>query len=137
MGNSHLKSPAGTLAFGLELLLSALSLVSVLPRMLVERQCWGRIEMSPKETQRPCCVRQEGLWAPALLCLLSGPGMGGDSSAGVFPHLGNRRLAEGTLRSGFPSVLLLHHSQEMIVNLGFTSLVQSGPSFWLGILFWH
>lgn len=77
--------------------MSLLSLVSILPRMLVERQRWDRTEISPKETQRPCCVRQEGLWAPALLCLLSGPGMGGDSSARVFPHLGNRRLAEGTL----------------------------------------
>lgn len=63
MGNPHLKSLAGTLAFGLELALSVLSLISILPRMLVERQCWERTEISPRETQRPCSVRQKELWA--------------------------------------------------------------------------
>lgn len=69
MGNPHLKSPAGTLAFGLELVLSVLSLVSILPRMLVERQRWEPTEISPKETQRPCCVRQRdcGFW-PCCVC---------------------------------------------------------------------
>lgn len=41
------------------------------------------------------CARLEELWTPALLCLLNGPGMGGDSSAGVFPHLGSRGWQRG------------------------------------------
>lgn len=66
----------------------------------------------------------------ALLCLLSGLGMGGDSSSRVFPYLVRRRLAEGPPAwLSFYAAAVPLPGNDLIVNLGSTFLVQSGPWF--------